>query len=160
MNKITEGKKYCYRYYDGNDNEGRPIVTLWRRVIIRETDKTFWHAEDMPYMTFDQLVQYRTGGQKANQKYHVERCLKGADRSRYHYTKEEALQAFVCRKIHQINKIQLTEETARMCLEGLREAGIISAGYRCTVEKLPGSDIFLAAQQPGPIASEYSWGEY
>lgn len=105
-------------------------------MIIRETDKTFWHAADMPYMTFDQLVQYRTGGQKANQKYHVERCLKGADRSRYHYTKEEALQAFV------------------------RRNGIIPVGYRCTVEKLPGSDMFLAVQQPGPIASEYSWGEY
>ncbi|CZZ84530.1 MULTISPECIES: hypothetical protein [Enterobacter] len=160
MNRITEGKKYCYRYNDGNDSEGRPIVTLCKRVIIRETEKTFWHVEDMPYMTNEQLVKYRTGGQPVNQKHHVKRCLKGADRSRYHYTKEEALQAFVRRKTHQINKIQLAEETARMCLSGLREAGIISEGYRCKVEKLPESDTFLAANQPGPIASEYSWGEY
>lgn len=41
MNRITEGKKYCYRYYDGNDSEGCPIVTMHKRVIIRETDKTF-----------------------------------------------------------------------------------------------------------------------
>lgn len=160
MNRITEGKKYCYRYYDGNDSEGRPIVTLWKRVIIRETEKTFWHVEDMPYMTNEQLVKYRTGGQPANQKYHVKRCLKGADRSHYHYTKEEALQAFVRRKTHQINKILLAEETARLCLAGLRDAGIISEGYRCKVERLPEGDTFLAANQPGPIASEYSWGEY
>jgi hypothetical protein len=44
----------------------------------------------MPYMTFEQLVQYRNSGRKENQKYHVKRCLKGADRSRYHYTREEA----------------------------------------------------------------------
>ena len=56
MNRITEGKKYCYRYHDGNDSEGRPIVTLWKRVIIRETDKTFWHVEDMPYMTMSSLL--------------------------------------------------------------------------------------------------------
>ncbi|MDD9044867.1 AAA family ATPase [Escherichia coli] len=160
MNRITEGKKYCYRYHDGNNSEGRPIVTLWKRVIIRETEKTFWHVEDMPYMTNEQLIKYRTGGQPANQKYHVKRCLKGADRSSYHYTKEEALQAFVRRKTHQISKIQLAEETARLCLAGLREAGIITEGYRCKVEKLPDSDIFLAANQPGPIASGYSWGEY
>lgn len=56
MSKITDGKKYCYRYYDGNDSEGRPTVTMHKRVIIRETEKTFWHVEDMPYMTFEQLV--------------------------------------------------------------------------------------------------------
>jgi len=160
MNRIVEGKKYCYRYYDGNDIEGRPIVTLWKRVIIRETDKTFWHVEDLPYMTNEQLIQYRAGGQRTNQKHHVKRCIKGADRSSYHYTKEEALQAFVRRKTHQISKIQLAEETARLCLKGLRDAGIISKHYRCKVEMLPESDTFLAASVLGPIASEYSWGEY
>ena len=30
----------------------------------------------MPYMTFEQLVQYRNSGRKENQKYHVKRCLK------------------------------------------------------------------------------------
>ena len=115
MNRITEGKKYCYRYHDGNDSEGRPIVTLWKRVIIRETDKTFWHVEDMPYMTNEQLIKYRTGGQPANQKYHVKRCLKGADRSSYHYTREEALQAFVRRKTHQISKIR-SQKKQRACV--------------------------------------------
>jgi hypothetical protein len=33
-------------------------------VIIRETEKTFWHVEDMPGMTLEQLVQYRTGGRR------------------------------------------------------------------------------------------------
>ena len=56
MNRITEGKNFCYRYYEGNDSEGRPTITLWKRVIIRETGKTFWHVEDMPYMSFEQLV--------------------------------------------------------------------------------------------------------
>ena len=160
MNRITDGKKYCYRYHDGNDSEGRPIVMLWKRVIIRETEKTFWHVDDMPYMTFEQLVQYRTGGSPERQKYNVHRCLKGGERSKYHYSQEEALQAFVRRKIHKIGKIQLAEETARLCLEGLRAAGIISEGYRCAVQRLPECDVFIAAQEPGPIASEYNWGEY
>jgi hypothetical protein len=33
-------------------------------VIIRETEKTFWHVEDMPGMTLEQLVQYRAGGRR------------------------------------------------------------------------------------------------
>lgn len=160
MDKITEGKKYCYRYYEGHDNEGRPTITLWKRVIIRETEKTFWHVEDMPYMPFEQLVKYRTGGPKERQKLYVQRCQKGADRSKYHYTKEEALQAFVYRKQYQLKRIQLTKETLQMCLSGLREAGIISGeGVRCKIEKLP-DEFFLVAQEPGPIASTYNWGEY
>lgn len=160
MKKITEGKKYCYRYFEGHDNEGRPTVSLWKRVIIRETEKTFWHVEDMPGMTLEQLVQYRTGGRRENQKYHVKRCLKGAYRSRYHYTREEALRAFVYRKMHQLEKVKLTAETVNMCLTGLREAGMITGGYHCTVEKLPDDTGFLAASVPGPVASTYSWGEY
>ena len=160
MTKITDGKKYCYRYEDGHDGEGRPVVTLWKRVIIRETEKTFWHVEDMPHMTSEQLVQYRTGGRKETQKHHVKRCLKGADRSRFHYTREEALRAFVYRKMYQLERVQLTTEKVRMCLAGLREAGMISGGYRCTVEKLPADTGFVAASEPGPIAATYSWGEY
>ena len=160
MSKITDGKKYCYRYDDGHDGEGRPVVTLWKRVIIRETEKTFWHVEDMPQMTFEQLVQYRNTGRKENQKYHVKRCLKGADRSRYHYTREEALRAFVYRKMYQLEKIQLTAETVKMCLAGLHDAGMITGGYRCTVKKLPADTGFVAAAAPGPIASTYSRGEY
>lgn len=159
MNKITEGKKYCYRYHDGHDNEGRPTVTLWKRVIIRETEKTFWHVDDMPHMTLDQLVKYRASGSKERQKIFVKRSQKGADRSKYHYTKEEALLAFIYRKQYQLERTQLTGETIRMCLSGLRDAGIISGEGRCKVEKLP-DDFFLAAQKPGPIASTYNWGEY
>lgn len=159
MNKITEGKKFCYRYYEGNDSEGRPTITLWKRVIIRETEKTFWHVEDMPYMSFEQLVKYRTGGTKERQKLYVQRSQKGADRSKYHYTQEEALQAFVYRKQYQLEKIHLKKETLQMCLSGLRSAGIITGEGRCKIEKLPG-EFFLAAQEPGPIASTYSWGEY
>jgi hypothetical protein len=47
-----------------------------------------------------------------------------------------------------------------MCLTGLREAGMITGGYHCTVEKLPDDTGFLAASAPGPVASTYSWGEY
>ncbi|ECB1778523.1 hypothetical protein FKX64_00820 [Salmonella enterica subsp. enterica serovar Bahati] len=160
---MNSEKKYCYRYHDGHDSTGRPIVTLWKRVIIRETELTFWHVEDIPGMTFEQLVKYRAGGPKERQKLYVKRCQKGADRSRFHYTKEEALSAFVYRKKHQLERIQLTTETVRMCLDGLRDAGVISlpdGGYRYKVEKLPNGEFFLAAQEPGPIASTYNWGEY
>ena len=64
---MSTEKKYCYRYHDGNDNEGRPIVTIWKRLIIRETDKTFWHVEDFPHMSFEQVVSYWTGGRKEDQ---------------------------------------------------------------------------------------------
>lgn len=160
MSNNPSDKKYCYRYYDIHDGQGRPIVAMLKRVIIRETEKTYWHVEDMPYMTYSQLVKYRTGGPKKNQKYHVKRCLKGADRSSYHYTKEEALRAFVYRKTHQIEKIQLTEEKARMCINGLREAGVITGELEINVEKMPDGEFFIAANEPGPIAEKYTWGCY
>ena len=159
-NNTSTDKKYCYRYHDGNDDQGRPIVTLWKRVIIRETKKTFWHVDDMPHMSLEQLIAYRTGGSQQRAKHNVKRSLKGADRSRYHYTKEEALKAFVFRKTYQLERIQLTAETVSMCLSGLRDAGMVTGECRCTVENLPKGDFFIAAQEAGPIASNYSWGEY
>lgn len=155
-----EEKQFCYRYVDGNDSQGRPIVMLWKRVIIRETEKAFWHVDDMPNMTLEQLIKYRTGGNKERQRIFVKRCLKGAYRSSYHCTKEEALRAFVYRKMYQLERLQLTEETVRLCLGGLRAAGNISEGFRCAVAVPPETDEFLAAQEPGPVASTYSWGEY
>ncbi|MGK8935577.1 hypothetical protein ACRS85_23320 [Pluralibacter gergoviae] len=110
-------------------------------------------------MDFDQLVKYRTSGSNERQKINIKRCLKGAERSRFHYTREEALRAFVYRKMFQLERIRLTAETVQMCLVGLRKAGMIAGEYRCTVEQLPG-DYFLAAPEPGPIASTYNWGEY
>ncbi|HDT3335068.1 TPA: hypothetical protein QHL93_002558 [Klebsiella aerogenes] len=160
MNKITEGKKYCYRYVDINDDKGRAVVFLLKRVIIRETEKTFWHVDDMPNMTLEQLIKYRTGGNKERQRIFVKRCMKGADRSTYHCTKEEALRAFVYRKMYQLERLQLTEETVRLCLDGLRNSGHISEGSRCAIAVPPETDEFLAAQEPGPIASTYTWGEY
>ncbi|HCB1508233.1 TPA: hypothetical protein MYO72_004928 [Citrobacter freundii] len=165
MNRITEGKKYCYRYYDGNDSEGCPIVTMHKRVIIRETDKTFWHVEDFPHMNLEQLINYWTGGRKEDRKKYIKRCYKGADRSRYHYTKEGALKAFIYRKKYQLSRIQLTAETVSLCLKGLKDAGFVTYttdqyGFQQrSIAGVPDGDYFLAAQEPGPIASTYSWGE-
>lgn len=166
MSKITDGKKYCYRYYDGNDSEGRPTVTMHKRVIIRETEKNFWHVEDFPHMSTEQLLNYWGSGHRKDHKKYIKRCAKGADRSRYHYTQKEALEAFVYRKRYQLDRILLTQETVRMCLHGLVNAGFIT----CSIDEsgrptrsitgVPDGDYFLAAQEPGPIASTYSWGEY
>lgn len=160
---MTE-KKYCYRYVDGNDSEGRPIVMLWKRVIIRETDKTFWHVHDLPNMPIEQMRKYhsRPGNKQ------VKRCLKNAARSSYHQTKEQAMQAFIYRKAFQLNRIWLTAETVELCLKGLQEAGYIrnvclndglQINRRGDVASVPSGE-FLAAENPGPIASNYSWGEY
>lgn len=145
-------KKYCYRYVDGNDYEGRATVTLEKRVIIRETDKTFWHVWDMPGMTLDQLIKYRTGGDKKRQRVHVKRCLKGAARSSFHYTKEEAIKAFVYRKQFQLARMTLTAETIRLCLAGLEAANLTTTP--------PPDDVFTACDVVGEIASNYSWGAY
>ncbi|ARU94596.1 hypothetical protein [Tatumella citrea] len=166
MTDIPEDRKYCYRYVDGNDSEGRPVVMLWKRVIIRETEKTFWHVSDMPMMSFEQLVKYWTGGNKERQKKHIKRCSKGGARSRYHYTKTEALSAFIYRKTFQLSRIRLTAETVELCLKGLREAGYITYpkdenGYtKRVIAGAPDSETFLAADEPGPIADTYSWGDY
>jgi len=153
-------KKYCYRYVDSNDDQGRPIVILWTRVILRETDKTFWYCPDYPLMSMDQLRQYQS--RPGNRQ--VRLCRKGAARSKYHYTKEEALRAFTYRKIHQLERIQLTAETVRMCLKGLGDAGFLeknekgNIGLFSKVLNVPDGR-FVAADEPGPIASTYSWGE-
>ncbi len=154
-------KKYCYRYVDGNDSQGRAIVMLWARVILRETEKTFWHCHDYPRMTLEELRKYHN--RPSNRE--VKRCLKGAYRSKYHYTKEEALRAFIYRKVHQLDRINLTAETVRMCLQGLVDAGFIErsidggANQRSKVLSTPASE-FRAAEEPGPVASTFSWGDY
>lgn len=159
-------KKYCYRYIDGNDNEGRPIVTLLKRLIIRETEKTFWHVDDFPRMSFEQVVSYWTQGRKEDQKRYIKRCSKGAERSRYHYTKEEALKAFIYRKRFQLERIRLTAETVNMVLTGLKNSGHVICSidkYGCqkrNIASVPDGECFLASEEPGPIASTYSWGEY
>lgn len=161
MEKITEGKTFCYRYFAENDSQGRPVVSLYQRVIIRETDKTFWHVDDLPMMTFEQLVKYRTGGSKERQKVHVQHCGKNAVRSKYHMTREEALRAFVYRKQYQLSRLQLEAETIDLCLKGLRNQGFISGGVSfCKVDEFPPDSGFLAANKPGKIAQGYTWGEY
>lgn len=154
-------KKYCYRYVDGNDSKGRPIVMLWEMVILRETEKTFWYCCDYPNMNLEQLIKYRSRPGDLQ----VKRSLKMASRSRYHYTKEEAFKAFIYRKQHQLEKIQLTSETVRLCLQGIRDAGFIEISkdgefnHFSNILSVPDKE-FRAAEEPGPIASTLSWGEY
>lgn len=152
-------KKYCYRYVDGNDYKGRPIVMLWQMVILRETEKTFWYCHDCPNMSLEQLIKYRGNSRQ------VKRSLKNAVRSRYHYTKEEAFKAFIYRKQYQLEKIQLTSETVWLCLKGIVEAGFIETdkdgefNHFSNILSVPDKE-FRAAEEPGLIASQLSWGEY
>jgi len=148
-----EQKKYCYRYVERNDSQGRPIIMLWEHVILRETEKTFWHTWDMPQMSIEQMRKYRSAGGDRN----VKRCLKHAARSGYHLTKEEAMRAFVYRKTYQLDRIRLTAETVEMCLIGLSTAGHLQDGQ---VISTPNDSTFIASETTGPIASAYSWGEW
>jgi hypothetical protein len=157
---MTSEKKYCYRYEARNDSQGRAIVSLEKRVIIRETEKSFWHVWDNVWEPLDSLILRMESLTKERKKAVIKRCSKGADRSRFHYTKEEALRAFVYRKMYQLERMKLTMETAKICLAGLRGEGIIGEGYRCAVNRIPDGDEFLAATNPGPVAQEYTWGEY
>lgn len=148
-------KKYCYRYVDGNSSGGLPIVMLRERVIIRETAKTFWHCYDYPHMNMEQLKRLESGRKNG-----VKRCLKGADRSSYHLTKEEALRAFVYRKRYQLERMALTMETAKMCLDGLQEGGYISEGWRPETVKPPEGRSYTASEELGPVAASFNWGEW
>ncbi len=154
-------KKYCYRYVDGNDTKGRPIVMLWQMLVIRETEKTFWYCSDYPHLSVEQIIQTN---QSPNNRW-VKRCLKNADRSRYHYTKEEAFKTFIYRKQYQLEKIKLTSETVWLCLKGISEAGFIETSedgefnHFSNILSVPDKE-FRAAEEPGPIASQLSWGEY
>lgn len=148
-------KKYCYRYVDGNSSGGLPIVMLRERVIIRETAKTFWHCCDYPRMTTEQIIKLESRGKSG-----VKRCLKGAERSSYHLTKEEALRAFVYRKRYQLERMALTMETAKMCLDGLQEGGYITEGWRPETVKPPVGRVYVAAEELGPVAASFSWGEW
>lgn len=157
-------KKYCYRYVDGNDSQGRPIVMLWENVILRETEKTFWHSHDMTYMSLEQMHEYHAGPGKK----WVKRCLKNAARSGYHLTKEQAMPAFIYRKAFQLNRIRLTAETVELCLKGLQEAGHVKINHlddglqvnrSGAIISVPDGE-FRAAEQAGPVASTFNWGEY
>ncbi|MGA7586854.1 MAG: hypothetical protein WCB03_12585 [Rouxiella badensis] len=148
-------KKYCYRYVDGNDGGGRPIVMLRERVIIRETAKTFWHCYDYPHLTTEQLKHLESRSKNG-----IKRCLKDAERSSYHLTKKEALRAFVYRKMFQLERMSLTMETASMCLDGLRKGGHISEGWRPEIVTPPEPRTFVASEELGPVAASFSWGEW
>ncbi|EKN3570341.1 hypothetical protein FG426_003156 [Yersinia enterocolitica] len=95
----------------------------------------------------------------------IKRSLKNASRSRYHYTKEEAFKAFIYRKQHQLEKIQLTSETVSLCLKGISEAGFVETSkdgefnHFSNILSVPDKE-FRASEEAGPIASTYSWGEY
>ncbi|MFV8801340.1 hypothetical protein ACNSO8_22430 [Yersinia sp. LJYL362] len=154
-------KKYCYRYTDGNDSHGRPIVMLWQMVILRETEKTFWYCHDYPLMSLEQIIQYLSKpGDKA-----IKRSRKNAARSRYHCTKEEALKAFIYRKQYQLERIRLTSETVSLCLKGISEAGFVEISKDgefnsfSNILSVPDKD-FRAAEEAGEVASTYRWGEY
>ena len=148
-------KKYCYRYVDGNDSSGRPIIMLRERVIIRETDKTFWHCYDYPHLTTVQLAQLESRAKNG-----IKRCLKGAERSSYHLTKEEALRAFVYRKMYQLERMSLTMETASICLDSLRKDGHVSEGWRPVTVNPPEARTYVAAEELGPVAASFNWGEW
>ena len=148
-------KKYCYRYVDGNDSSGRPIIMLRERVIIRETDKTFWHCYDYPHMTTVQLAQLESRAKNG-----IKRCLKGAERSSYHLTKEEALRAFVYRKMYQLERMSLTMETASICLDSLRKDGHVSEGWRPMTVNPPEARTYVASEELGPVAASFNWGEW
>lgn len=153
---MTE-KTYCYRYVEGNRSDGLPMVMLRERVIIRETAKTFWHCHDYPHMTLGQMqafIQTKSG------KSSIKRCLKGADRSSYHLTKKEALRAFVYRKRFQLERMALTMETAKMCLDGLQEGGYISEGWRPETVKPPEGRVYVASKELGLVAASFNWGEW
>ena len=157
----TSEKKYCYRYVDSNDAIGRPVVILWQMLILRETEKTFWYCPDYPLMSIEQLQKLHS---KPDDK-SVRRCLKNAARSRYHLTREEALRAFVYRKLYQLDRVLLTTETVRLCLKGLGDSGFLEknedghVGVFSNVLNVPG-ERFIASEEPGPIASTFGWGEY
>ncbi|PRD13127.1 hypothetical protein [Pantoea coffeiphila] len=155
-------KKYCYRYVDRHDSEGRAVIELDQCVILRETEKTFWYCWDLPYMTLEQLQVYRSRpGDRS-----VKRCLKGASRSNYHMTREEALAAFTYRKSFQLSRIKLTLEKVSLCLAALSRAGHVEGlevvdgevlAYSRTVISVPDCTII---GEKGPEAENYSWGEY
>ena len=156
-----EDKKYCYRYVDSNDSSGRPIVMLFKQVVLRETEKTFWYCHDFPAMTVEQIKHMYSGSCKKN----IKRCLKGAARSRYHLTREEALKAFMYRKMFQLDRLRLTAETVALCVKGLKEAGFFklseTGGVNRWSEVLSApEETFLAQDEPGEVASEFTWGEY
>ena len=130
---------------------------LRERVIIRETDKTFWHCYDYPHMTLEQMQAFL---QRQSGKSSIKRCLKGAGRSSYHLTKEEALRAFVYRKRYQLERMALTMETAKLCLDGLQSGGYITEGWRPETVKPPVGSVYVAAEELGPVAASFSWGEW
>jgi len=152
-------KKHCYRYVDTHDSKGRAVIELYKCVILRETEKTFWYCHDFPYRSIDEMRKYMTNKD-------IKRCLKGAARSRYHLTKEEALSAFVYRKVFQFERIKLTAEKVSLCLKALSESGHLE-GFKMEGERIVGFSRKVVSVpdgtivgEKGPEAENYSWGEY
>ncbi|TPG64091.1 hypothetical protein EAH77_04520 [Ewingella americana] len=71
------------------------------------------------------MLSYRTGGPRELPPRNVKRFLRGAARSSYHQTKEEALRAFVYRKIFQLEKFSLPKKRAA-CVWEACEMSVLS----------------------------------
>ena len=72
------------------------------------------------------------------------------------------------RPVMPANELKPALTHSELCLKGLQEAGHVrnvslddglQINRRGEVISVPDGE-FLAAKQPGPIASNYSWGEY
>lgn len=155
---MGEEKKRCYRYVDFHDSSGNVVIEIWEHVVLFETEFTFQHVYDMPGLTIEQMSKMFSKSRKK-----LSRCYKNASRSAWHLTREEAYKAFLYRKQFQLSRMRLAVERVQLALEALEERGHAvrhhDLGTLYPADR-PAPGRVTATTTPGPVASEFNWGDW
>lgn len=162
--------KHVYRYDDRNlVGDGAAGLVLTRRAVVKETDCYVYHVpanEDVtPWLKPENLGKNGHFGLYKRSYYYPLKTRKGAERSKYHCTKEEALTAYLIRKSHQVARLKLTLERIQLIDSALLRDGF----YMPNVGEsfLPIRDRIVKAPRDGevnggigPESENYNWMEY
>ena len=162
--------KHVYRYDDRNlPGDGAAGLVLTRRAVIKETDCYVYHVpvgdDGFPWLHSQELKGGDHFSLNKRSYYYPHKTLKGAERSKYHCTKDEALTVYLIRKSHQVARLSLALERIKLIDEAL-----IRDGYyvpNVADEFRPIRDRIVKAPcngevngGVGPESENYNWTEY
>ena len=162
--------KHVYRYDDRNlVGDGAAGLVLTRRAVVKETDCYVYHVpaneDGTPWLKPENLKNGDHFALPGSNHYYPVKTRKGAERSKYHCTKEEALTAYIIRKSHQVARLSLALERIKLIDEALIRDGYyvpnVADEFRPIRERIVKAPCNGEVNGGiGPESENYVWTEY
>ena len=164
--------KHVYRYDDRNlVGDGAAGLVLTSRAVVKETDCYVYHVpaneDGTAWLTGEDFIRTDKGHFELSKLsyYYPRKTRKGAERSKYHCTKEEALTAYLIRKSHQVARLSLALERIKLIDEALIRDGYyvpnVAGEFRLIRDRIVKAP--CNGEVNGGVGSEsenYNWTEY